>query len=299
MLDGQTVKFTTKYEHDLTRPSKPLDDQTIILEGFGNVWDGEHQIIDVKNRMTFNIDLPSGETVAPSVDETQYLIENRKAGMVGVQKIASVVDVDNFTIDISDVPDLSPGPVDDLSIISGFRISAAANFDRAIATYSKQKDEEAYLFVILTDVDVSKDRHTLTDGVGSFTRQDMNKLTVLQQFSTTVFIPTAEDLAGIDAQEEVYGVIYSSLLASLFGFESEDAQAIKYLTVPVGMGPAEYNTAYYAHVYDWQLPSTITYEDGFLQWPEVAFRDIEQSLKLFNDAEAVMETKINLDDESL
>ena len=292
-LDGDTVQFTTTSDHDLTKPSLPLDDQTLTLVGFGSVWDGEHDIIDVPNRRNFNIDLPSGETLAPTITGAEYLIESITANLY---TIATVPDVDNFTIDLSSLPPLPVGTVDGINIISGFRISAAADFKRAQAVYTEQT--KAYLFLIMTDTDVSKDRHTFNDGVASFTPQDLNKLIVLRNFSTVVFLPTGADLSGADAQDLAYGSISSSLLQALFSAPFSTG-ATKYVSVPSGDGPAEYNTAYYAHTYDWQIPDTITYEDGFLPLNDVAFRDIAQTLRLFNDSEAEMTVNINLDEEEL
>jgi hypothetical protein len=296
ILDGSGgVTFTTGTDHDLIKPSKPLDDQTLTLAGFSSVWDGEHDIIDVPNRRNFTVNLPTGETLAPAIDGSQYLIESLT---FGVQEIDTVPSINTFTIDLSSAPTLPIGPIDDLSIISGFRIAAAADFNRAQAAYSKQTTGEPYLFVIMTDTDVSKDRHTMNDGVAGMTRQDEMLLRLLQSFSTSVFIPTSKDLSGADAQDLAYGDLFRALLQALFGYEPEGSQ-IRYLNVPSGHGPGEYNSAYYVHVYDWQLPDVINYEDGFLQQPDVAFRDIEQTLKLFSDNEAEMLLNINLDDEPL
>lgn len=296
VLDGAGgVTFETTVDHDLIRPSKPLDDQTLTLAGFGNVWDGEHSISEVQNRRHFTVQLPSGETLAPPLDGSQYLGESLN---FGVQTVDTVPDVDNFTVDLSAGPELPTGPVDSLSIISGFRIAAAANFERAQAAYGTQTTGEPYLFVIMTDLDVAKDRHTLNDGIGGFTNQDQMLLRTLQSFSTTVFIPTTEDLSGADAQDLAYDELFRALLSALFGFQGADGP-IKYVNVLAGSGPGEYNTAYYAHVYDWQLPDTITYEDGFLIREDVAFRDITQTLKLFNDTEAEMVVNINLDESPL
>jgi len=298
VLDGATVQFTTKYDHDLIKPSQPLDDQTLTLDGFGSAWDGVFDIIDVPNRRNFNVDLPTGVTVAPTVDESQYLIEARSLGLVGVQEVATVPTADTFTLDLSAAPSLPVGPVDDLAIISGFRISAAADFQRATKIYTKQSSGDDYLFVIMTDGDVSKDRHTFNDSVASFSRQDMNLLRVLRNFSTVVFIGTESDLSGADAQDLAYSTIYSSLLSALFGYEGDES-AIKSGAVPVGDGPAVYNSAYYAHTYDWQMQTALTYQDGFLQTSDVAFRDIVQALKLFNDNDAQLTVNLDLDREVL
>ena len=126
----------------------------------------------------------------------------------------------------------------------------------------------------------------------------MKLLRMLRNFSTVVFLPTSDDLSGAYAQDLAYSSIYASLLSSLFGF-ADTNQVIQYGAVPTGDGPAEYNTAYYAHTYDWQLPGSITYQDGFLQYPDVAFRDIVATFELFSDAEAEMIVEIDLDEEHL
>jgi hypothetical protein len=301
LLDGGSVIFTTAQDHDLIRPSQPLDDQTLTLAGFTGaltVWNGSHTILDVTNRMHFTIALPSGEIAAPAITGAEYLAEQRSAGLNGMQTIATVPTVDSFTIDYSSVPSMSVSVIDNMTIIDSFRIYAAADFKRAQAVYTKQTAGDCTLFVIMGDGDVSKDRHTLNDGTAGLTKQDLGKLTILRDFSTVVFIPTGADLSGADAQDLAYSTILIALLKTLFGFtDFAGGSAIQYLAVPTGDGPTEYNTAYYGHAYGWQLPHTVTYEDGFLQQQSVAFRDIAQTLKLFADDEAEMTTNINLDDE--
>lgn len=271
VLDSPTVEFTTGYDHDLTRPNLPNDDDFLQLGGFGNVWDGEHEIIDVPNRRTFNVNLPEGETLAPALDGNQYLIE---ALPLGVYQIDTVPDVDTITIDLSSARDLPVGLVDDIVVISGFRIAAAADINRARNIYSTQAQGDAYLFVIMTDTDVSKDRNMLNDSIAELTRKDLMVLRLLQSFSTTVFLPTSEDLSGVDAQNLAYDEIFTALLKTLFGY-SITGGMYKAVSVPSGMGPGEYNSAFYTHVYDWQLPFIINWADGMPIEPDRAFRDID------------------------
>jgi hypothetical protein len=299
-LIGSTVEFTTKYDHDLVEPSLENDDLTLTLAGFvapATVWNGVLDIIAVHDRRHFIVALPTRATVAPTVNETQYLKENRSASFRGLQVVATRPSVDQFTIALTDVPALPPGAIDGLTIITSFRISAAADFKRAQAIYAKQTAGKAYLFVIMTDGDVSKDRHTMNDGVAGFTPQDLQMLKVLRNFSTVVFLPTTADMSGADAHDIVYGTLYTALLATLFGY-AQNNQVVQYSAVPTGDGPAEYNTAYYAHVYDWQLPTVLTFQDGFAQqFIDVAFRDIEATFQLFADTKAEMELNIDLDEE--
>lgn len=291
-----TVRFTTAYDHDLTMPQLPDDPDMLTLGGFGGVWDGSHLIADVPNRRNFDVALPAGEVAAPALDGNQYLIE---ALPFGVYVIDTVPDADTFTLDLSESPELPQAAADSVEIIDGFRIAAAANFERARAAYSEQATGEYFLFVIMTDTAVSKDRHTLNDAVAGFTPQDERLLRLLQNFSTTVFIPSTEDTAGGDAQDEAYGAINEALMQALFCAPIISGSIVPYLCVPAGAGPGEYNSAYYVHVYDWQLPLVLNYSDGFNEQPNVAFRDIIQTLNVFDDSEAQMISEIDLDVEPL
>lgn len=290
-----TVEFETGYDHDLTLPALPLDDQTLRLAGFGSVWDGDHSIIDVPNRRNFNVNLPTGETLAPTLDGNQYLVESIPTG---AYQVATVPTADTFTIDLSTAPPMPLGTVDGVTVISGFRIAAAANFERAKAAYSEQGDGEYYLFVIMTDTDVNKDRHSLNDAVAGLTVQDERLIRLIQNFSTSVFIPTTGDLAGGDAQEYAYGELTEALLATLFAAPMDDSM-IRYLAVPVGSGPGEYNSAYYVHVFDWQQMNVVNFEAGFNAQDDVAFRDISQALSVLADDQAQMTLDIDLDVEPI
>jgi hypothetical protein len=297
-LDGDNVEFTTKNDHDQTAPQLEFDQDTLTLGGFtggDTAWNGTHDIEEVANRRNFTIALPAGETLAPSVDESQYLQERI---FTGVYEVVSVPDADTFTLSIADMPTLPTGTVDNLAITTGFNICAAANFQRAEAIYTEQDPADAYLFVIMTDGAISQDRHTFSDAHAAFTPQDENLLTALRNFSIAIILPTDDDTSGSDAQDEAYGDLYTALLKTLFGYEIT-GQPIPYKAVPTGDGPTAYNTAYYGHVYDFQLPSTLTIEDGFIPENNVAFRDLELALKLFADPEADFTANINLDDEAL
>lgn len=270
-LIDPTVNFETGYDHDLTRPSLPNDDYYLTLGGFASVWDGQHEIIDVANRRNFEVNLPTGETLAPAVDGSQYLLEPLPKG---VYQIDTVPDADTITVDLSSARSLPVGVVDDINVVGGFRISAAADYNRARNVYSAQATGDAYLFVIMTDTDVSKDRNNLNDSIAELSHNDINFLRLLQSFSTTVFLPTTEDTSGVDAQELAYDEIFAALLKTLFGY-SITGSMFKSISVPSGMGPGEYNSAFYVHVYDWQLPFIINFEDGMPIAPDRAFRNID------------------------
>lgn len=295
-LIDPTVEFTTAYDHDLTKPHLPNDDYYLTLGGFGNVWDGQHEIIEVPNRRNFEVNLPEGETSAPTVDGSQYLMENIPKGAYPIDTVPTA---DTFTVDLSAARSLPVGSIDNIEIITGFRISAAADINRAREVYSRQDTEKAYLFVIMTDTDTSRDRNILNDSIAELSRNHFMFLRLLYSFSTTVFIPTTEDISGANAQESAYGEIFDALIQSLFGF-AIDGGMYKSISVPSSNGMGEYNSAYYTHVYEWQLPFVINWEDGIPFPEDTAFRDIDYNHLIGGDDTTPMTIlPIDLDEEPL
>lgn len=296
--DG-TARFTTANDHDQTEPHQRLDTQQLTLGGITpSIWNGSHDIIGVPNRRTFEINIPAGATV-PTVPG--YLIE-QPTGVLGIGTVTSVVG-NVVTIQPSEGIFHYDGVVHQITVNTKIRARAAADITRAAAIYTKQQTLKPFIFVIMTDVSVSKDRHTPNDGLATFTKQDMRLLRLLQNFAIAVFIPTQDDVGGDSAQHLAYGEIYEALTKIFYGFGFSDQSAIDYVTVSAGHGPGLYNSAYYLHVYDWQVPNVVTFESGFDgQSPfitDVAFRDINQSLYVNNSDKAIMSMALDLDEEPL
>jgi len=229
-----------------------------------------------------------------------YLLESRTAGVVGVQTVATLPSATSFTFDVSGVPSLPTGAIENIKIITGIRVYGAADIERAQAAYTKLAAGKAALFVIMSDADISKDRHTLNDGIAAFARSNIGKQIILQNFSTTVFLPTENQLAGHTAQNQAYGEVYRALASVLYGFEFDDPDTKQpYVCVNNGHGPGIYNSAYYTHVYDWQVPSVVTFENGYNLSPDVAWRDIVSSWALNSDDAAQLALNIDLDIEPI
>lgn len=295
--DG-TARFTTANDHDQTEARQRLDTQQLQLGGITpSVWNGFYDLDSVPNRRTFEVTIPVGAT-APTGG---YLIE-QPTGVLGIGTVTSVVGT-TVTIDPAEGIFHYDGVIDTITVNTKIRARAAADIERAAAIYTKQSSQKPFIFVIMTDVSVSKDRHTPNDGLATFTKQDMRLLRLLQNFAIAVFFPTHDDVGGDNAQHMAYGEVYEALTNIFYGFGFSDESAIQYVTVSAGHGPGIYNSAYYLHVYDWQVPNVVTFESGFDgQSPfitDVAFRDINQSLYVNNSDKAIMSMALDLDEEPL
>lgn len=296
--DG-TVRITTASQHDLTEARMPNDPTTLTLGGFANAaWNGSHTIVSVPNRETFEIAFPDGEDTLPSLTGA-YLLESR-ADFFG-SHVVTVNSGSEFEFTVSGVPAFPTGVVEGIDIVTAIRVWGAASIDRAREMYTKFASGKAVLFVIMTDADISKDRHALNDGVGAFTRGNLGRQMILQNFATTVFLPTNNDLSGHTAQNSAYADVFRALSAVLYGFTFSDPDtAQEYVAVSNGHGQGEYNSAYYTHVYDWQVPSVALIENsGWAFSPDVAWRDIESTWNVDSDAAAQMTLNVDLDDEPL
>lgn len=294
--DG-TARFTVANDHDQTEPRQRLDTMQIELGGIGAPWDGLHDILAIPNRRTFEIAIPDGAGVPAG----GYLIES-PTGVMGIGEVTAVVGT-TVSIQPGDGFFHYDAVLHSITVNQAIRARAAADITRAEQIYTKDGANKPYMFVIMTDVSVSKDRHTPNDGLAGFTKQDMRLLRLLQNFAITVFLPTTTDIGGDKAQHLAYGEIYDALTRIFYGFGFEDESAIQYVTVSAGHGPGVYNSAYYLHVYDWQVPNVITFESGFDGHTpfvtDVAFREINQSLYVNNSDQAIMSFIADLDEEPL
>ena len=294
---GNTLVFTTMFDHDLTEPRRINDDRTVTLEGCSPAINGRFNIWRVPNRRQFSIIKPDAVTDINMLD-CGVLVERRPAGILGAHVIARVPDQHTFVLTVTGVPVLPREEITNLEILAGLYIFAAADADRALAHYRNQNNDQACLYLIMTDTDVSKDRDTQNDGLGGFTRQNLGRQTLLQGFSTLVVVPTQNSVTGAEAQEIVYGDLYLALTQTLFGFYFPDeTRNIEYVAVSAGHGPGVYNSSIYSHVYDWQIPRVVVFENGVDLREDVAFRDIGTNWIINVDGAVELTGQINLDDE--
>lgn len=297
----EVITFECSVDHDLTEPRQINDQQTIELAGFTDaVWNDTFSIVSVPNRFSFSINVPSGAS-APVLNTNEVLRSERPLSVFGLQTVATVPDATSFTVDLSDnVPDMDGLSFTSLTIATSVRIYAASDLARAEEMYTKSGNNELYMFVIMGDLDVSKDRHSISDAYGTFTSADQMRLRLLQNFFTLIFFPSSDSVAGENAQELAYGEVYSALLRVLYGFGgfAVDTDQSTFVTVSTGHGIMEYRKAYYMHTYDWQLPVDITIDNGFNFYSDVAFRDINGTFPMNTpDNEEKLTLAINLDDE--
>jgi hypothetical protein len=278
------IEFSTV--HDFTTPNETIGTEPLPCVGFNeSEWNTTLEIVDVPTDQSVVVNFPTGATGIPTFT-TAIGYEERPLSIFGTQSVATAPTTTQFTVELSaDVPALPDGDIINLSVTTGARIAAADTIQRAEEIYSKVPEkDDLWAFVIMLDADVSKDRHTLNDSIGSFTHQDEMRLRVLNNFSVVVFFRTSANISGATAQELAYGEVYTDLLQVLYGFGgfaiSENNS--QFVTVSAGHGVGVSNSAYYTHVYDWQVPVDITVDNGFNFYEDVALRQINGNFPMFD-----------------
>jgi hypothetical protein len=300
LQDDTIARFTTGAEHDFTAPISVNDLKTFSFFGFDDpAWNGTHDITNIPNRLTIETNVPDGATIPVVLSGGEGVYEDRHVGINGVWPVETTPSDTQFTLRVSGVPDLPINPIEGLTIQPRARIAAAADFARAEAAYTKDSSGLPWLYVVMGDVDISKDRHSLNDADATFLDQDVAKLLLLQNFSTVAFFDTTTSLTGATVQETIYGELYTALISTLYGMR-KPTRLSSFRAISRGHGATVYNSAYYAQSFDWQLPQYITWEVGFVPPDDVAMRNIDYTLLPFDaDNPDGLELRLNLDEEPI
>jgi len=277
--DG-TVSYITANTHDLTAYSSA---------GHGGTWP-EGLAVTLELPAETSVTLVPDESGVPHENEfvgiegspvfipsgSEYLLENRSEGVVGFKTIATVPDPTSITVDLSDVPDVPDGAIIISNILTNIRVSIVANVQRAEAIYTKQTDPKAYLFVVMLDRNASKNRAN-SDDFTSLPGSSEKFLNLRQEFSTLVIVPTENNLGAGSTKDFVYTDLFSILLKCLYGWQE---------TGYISDGESIYNSAFYAHAFDWESRQQINFEDGFLNRNTVALRHINWTQVVFDEGES-------------
>lgn len=251
-------------------------------------------LLSVPNRYEFTYQI-SGDPASPATGSPILLFDGKARGYDG-QFIVTVVDANTFTYTITEEPyEQAYGTI---KLVTGSRITAAIDIERAIQTYTEQETNEFWGWVVLNHTDISKDRFTLSDATALVQPGSQVYLWELQRVSFYVIAPTVNELAGarvMDQMQDIRSFLYKALL--LFSVPTGlSANDQKFGIAPVGHRPYKYLKAYYVHEFEFEILSIIVNSDGLPPDVNVAFRDIFMTLNR-NNPNQPMTLGVNLDDE--
>lgn len=264
---GNLFTFTTTTPHDLTFGWH----ETVTLQGFtDSAWnDTALTLIAVSDRNTFTV--RSVNTI-PTLNTNEILFENRVDGVNGRYQV-TVVNSSTFTISGSFIDgDYSGGSIDE-----NVRVAGAVTIERAMEQYTEQRVADLWAFVVMDDVDVSKDRNAFNDATATKTASDDIRMKLIDGFSVTFVANTTEQIAAVTALDNCRHDLLLPILKTVYGarFDTGLTGSADYVVVPTGAGVASYDKAILAYTYTFESVFETTIDDGVEESDNRAFRDID------------------------
>lgn len=287
--DGLVFTFTTDTDHDLTL--NWAGHETVALTGFTDSdWNDSFTLIDVPNRRSFKV---RSTNTSPTLTGAENLLENRSDGVNG-RYAANLVSTTSFTV----AGDFIDGDYIGGSISKSQRITGTINLERALEQYTKQELEDYWLFVVMADAEVSKDRNSFSDAVNTVPAGNDIRSRLIDGFNLYIFKNTTQSV--VDAIDVCRHDLLLPILRSVFGsrFPTGLTGTGDFKTILLGHQAFDYNRAILIYEYRFQVVMDITDEDTVEDLDTRAFRDIDLTEVIDGDDTTDMTVlDINLDDE--
>ena len=292
--NGILGTLTTDADHDITE-NAGFDVQT---EGATEQeFNGTFTLQSVTNRRTINFIMDdSGPTVATG---SPLLLNGSSPlkqynGLVGVSTVPTLT---SFTYEVEDDTLYTPAS-GDIVVKTLPRISGGVSLERLVSAYTKQKTNDAWLFVVLGDGVADKSRKIDTDATDNIQRGHEFNQRIIQVVQVYVFLPTVGEIGGEQARdrcEELLSPICRSILTAKFQSLVSGGNNPLMIT---GHGAEIYNGAFYVHQYAFESTLQMGESDIYQPTDDVAFRDIHLTTR-FDVGTGELETNIDLDEEQL
>jgi len=291
---------TTLTDHDLTLYSTWAEGNVAELAGSNEAqFNGLLRLVDVPNRRTFKVEVPSAAPTAATGAPRLMNGSNPFRTLGGLYTVNTTPTPTTLTLIHDRATDLG-SLSGTITIRTTPRITGAVNVRAAQLSYSKEYSREAkpWAYVALRDATTSRSRQTTLDAV------DINAISggwqqlLVQPFSVLVAIPTTDGPRGRlarDRAEDLTRALCLSLLGYSFptGFaRSRPASPVQF----VGHSGQDGEPGpYYVHGYDFEQVASVGFDDTVGASENVAFRDIALEMG-FNVGTGTAEADLDLDD---
>jgi hypothetical protein len=287
---GVLVTITTDQDHDYTQ-----EQDAVVIVDQSTDFDGAHTIQSVPNRRT--VTYLTADTGAASGSGVVTNGTNPFQTYNGYKSVSAVPSETSFEYAVPDniFTPASGSPTAKTSP----RVGAAVDLSRLMDSYTKELPGDAWLFVVMGDGAVSKNRRIDTDATDNIQPGQYFNQRIIQTFSLFLFLPSAHEIKGRsvrDRAEELLRPICRSILLDRF----DSLLAVGELN-PVQFlehGIEAYTGAFYVHRYTFEATLQMSGGDIFVPDESVAFRDIEHTALATIGSESTT-AKINLDDQPL
>lgn len=280
--------------HDLT----PKIATQLEISGANEAeFNGTFTGVVIQNDLTLQFDtVDAGPTVATG----SPILENGESALRTYNGSYAVLETPTdaqftFTLTTGGLPD----PVGSIEARVKPRVAAVVTPERMIDVYTEKGIDELWAFVILEDVQASKDRAVESDSTTVLPRNTEYRQQIIQQVTVYVVIPASQSIAGRtsrDMAEDLFRPICQSLLFSAFdsGLHVGEQNPLSF----VSHGTFSYDTATYVHGYTFEQVVDLTVDDTVGPDIDVAFKDIALGLfpELGGTGLASLDSTIQLDE---
>lgn len=292
---GIVATLVTAADHDMTTKVPG----TVEISGATeSEFNGTFTVIQEVNRRTIKFQVadsgPTAATGSPLLLNGSSVLQSYN----GLKKVTTVPTTTTFTYEVTDSTLFTPAS-GTITAKTLPRISGAATTERALASYTAQPTDDAWLYVVLNDGIANKNRTLDIDGTDNIQRTNHFKQFVSQTVSLYVYIPTSAQISGRKARDRAEELLRPICQSILFAkFDSLLANG-KYNALQFNEHGFEgYNTAFYIHRFTFEMTLLFGIDDTIGADEDVAFRDIEMT-QAHDVGTGIITSDIDLDDEPL
>lgn len=295
---GIVGTIVTQEDHDLTTGEASRRGGVNVINAFPLDMEGVFTAAGVPNRRTI--------TVVMEDSGSESIVFGQLVGAAayhqeinGLLSVASVPSPTTFTFA---VPAGTPDPHSEsvMSVRTLPRVSMAINADRIQEVYTAQDAGDAWAFVVLGEVEASRNRKAQVDAVSNISQGSFFRQQVVQPFSIVVLVSCSDTVGGAEARdiaETLLQPICQSILFSTFDsyLTAGSHGAVQF----VRHASVDYTPAVYTHEYMFEVVSELTFDDTVGHAPNVAFRDLATEITPDLDADqgdGQQDGSVNLDE---
>lgn len=266
--DGLVFTFTTSRNHDLTAGYPGYE--TVLLGGFTDSnWNGSFTLLDTPNRRSFRIQSTNS---LPTLNGNEYLHEVRIDGINGRHQ-ATIVDPNTFTI----TGDFLNGDYIGGTIKTAVRIAGSVTIERALQQYTEQQINDLWMFVVMNDAEISKDRNAYNDTIASLVNGEDVRLRLIDGFSIFIVKNITDEQAAVNAMDIARHDLLGPILKSIYGarFPTGLTGEADFVAIPTGHNFVAYNRATFVYQYSFEITSDLIADDSVEFTDNKAFAEID------------------------
>ena len=255
-------------DHDLT---ENYQDEITISGATESKYNGTFLLLSVPTgkSFTFSID----ETAPASATGSPVLKEDVAINFNGYHEVTKI-DTTHFTFAIDNLSNLTSTGT--MILNYNFRIHGTGDEQKVLDSYTKQINNNYYIFVMTGETTTNKDRNINLDSNYIFVDGQDFEQTLFQKLFISIIAPCKNELMARqikDIMEDMRPILFHSLLGlkPSSGFIEDEVYGITFYSDNI----KNYKDAYYEHEFIFEQVAVISYEDIAIKEKSVALRYID------------------------